>query len=354
MKHILNIIYTYVFSSVFFIFGYFITYPVLAQDNFPVAKVQVVYGDVAVCGFRRGIGMDCIPAHSNMDLFVGEILETKSDGYVRINYNSNYPNFFGLTRGELALGASTSVKLGANWVHRNEQPWPAQLFNLISGTVRGILKNVTDRLPTVGFSARASCTVASEFIIKQTPNQVATKSALIAVREGNLRCRLDNGETGDISSGELLRMEEGGFSAIERLSDSLWSGLLSVDEGGSSPIVIPSDCKGKDWGKVKLSGGGTSWSGTYTNGYSTKPNRKEYRMGELTLQYDWATGIGSGTWGQPYIGRGGKIEKIKITTEPAGVRFKFIYYTTVKGNQERVINRLLDKPRKRSGFFCSK
>ena len=124
-------------------------------------------------------------------------------------------------------------------------------------------------------------------------------------------------------------------------------------EETQAPFPVPTDCRGRHWGSVRLSGGGSAWHGTYTNGYAAKPNTKENRMGELSIQYDWNAGTGSGDWGQPYIGRGGRIENVTITAESNGARFSFEYYTTQKGDQDKVISRLSDKPRTNSGFFCA-
>ncbi len=151
--------------------------------------------------------------------------------------------------------------------------------------------------------------------------------------------------------------------AAPALTDDTWCLPPSDDDGvqvkricaedSQAPFPIPPDCRGRHWGSVRLSGGGSAWGGTYTNGYAAKPNTKENRMGELSIQYDWNAGTGSGDWGQPYIGRGGRIENVTITAEPNGARFSFEYYTTRKGDQDKVINRLADKPRTNSGFFCA-
>ena len=350
-----------------------------------VAVVSATTDDVEICTPVRSGGERCLPAREGDLLATDQIIRTGRNGLARIDYPEDIEfeeilsvSFAPQTTFHILSDKPMSQsELDAFFDEEVRQDWG--VFGEFGVFLKGLARfarRTTKDWAGLGYIPRkvrdhpswrgrngfwvnryTLCSIrGTEFFVKR---QKSSGSGVIGVSHGQVLCST-NGDLQRIRSGQKSTFSERGVKPPEPMSANefdkvtikipLPGPLENLDEIGS--ISVPPKCRGKHWGTVRLSGGKDTWSGTYTNGYSAKPNTKENRMGELSIQYDWRTLTGSGDWGQPYIGRRGKIEKVKIVANEKGVRFSFVYYTTIKGDQKKVINRLSDKGKVKSGFYC--
>ncbi|KUF10725.1 hypothetical protein [Pseudoponticoccus marisrubri] len=87
-------------------------------------------------------------------------------------------------------------------------------------------------------------------------------------------------------------------------------------------------------GKVQLTGGGSYWSGTYSNGYDLKDGTDP--GGTLSFSYNVSDDSFSGEWAQPSVGREGVFYDISVGDDGKTLAISYKYEVTVRGDQSKV------------------